>query len=90
MEAYFVGKGQFSEQGDSTSAAEGTSMAVRQFCAAAFGWMPVHFPSQPWKVERVAAERRYCLGCFGVRTFDVVTGERVVLFCRVCGYEQRM
>lgn len=54
----------------------------------AFGWLPVHSPSQPWKVERVAAERRYCLKCFGERTFDVIFGDQhYAAVCRCCGEE---
>lgn len=66
----------------------GTSMAVRQFCAAAFGWQPVHSPSQPWRVVMVTSERRKCEDCFGVRNFDVIVGEgRMFSICRCCGSE---
>ncbi len=86
MDGHFVGKSQNS--GDSTSSASSTSMAVRQFTSAAFGWSPVHAPSQPWRVVAVIEEKRYCLGCYGVRNFDVVVGEgRKFLVCRCCGCE---
>lgn len=66
----------------------GSSMVVRQFVAVAFGEMPVHSPMAPWKVVRVVAEERYCLGCFGVRAHDVVVGDdRSAIFCRCCGKE---
>jgi len=70
-------------------AAHGTSLAVRQFADAAFGWVPVHTPIAPWAVASVTVEECYCLGCFGVRHFDVVTGKsgEVARFCRCCGKE---
>lgn len=74
MDKHFVGHGQNSGEDSSASMSEETSLAVRQFCAVAFGWQPVHFPSQPWKVERVDFDERYCKGCFGVRGHDVVIG----------------
>jgi hypothetical protein len=59
---------------DETKVTSTTSLAVRQFCDLAFGWVPVHRPSTPFKVEAVMTEQRYCLGCCGVRWFDVVRG----------------
>jgi hypothetical protein len=69
----------------------GTSLAIRQFCAAAFGWVKPHSPSQPWRVVRVTWEERYCMGCFDVRKFVVIEGEggRSLAVCRVCGEEVR-
>lgn len=88
MDNHIVGQGQFSDGESPVSASGGTSLSVRQFCAVAFGWLPVHSPSQPWKVERVAAERRYCLTCFAEMTFDVVEGDgRQVAICRCCDEE---
>lgn len=94
MEGHFVGKngqedGQSQNSGDSASSATGTSLAVRQFADAAFGWVPVHTPIAPWPVDLATMEERYCLGCFGVRHFDVMKGKRgeVAAFCRCCGKE---
>lgn len=88
MDNHLVGKGQNSDGNSPVSTSGGTSLSVRQFCAVAFGWLPVHSPSQPWRVERVAVERRYCLKCFRVRTFDVVVGDgREAAVCRCCGNE---
>lgn len=92
MDSHFVGQGRNSGEISpaSASASVGTSIVVRQFCAVAFGWMPVHKPTQPWKVERVAVERRYCLKCFGERTFDVIFGDQhQAAVCRCCGEEVR-
>jgi hypothetical protein len=90
MDIHFVGQGRNSDENSPTSVSGGTSLVVRQFCAVAFGWQPVHLPSQPWKVERVAAERRYCLKCFGEMTFDVVFGDQHwAAVCRCCGEEVR-
>lgn len=97
MEAHFLGKngqngskdGQDPKSGDSASSATGTSLAVRQFADAAFGWVPVHSPIAPFRVAEVVSEQRYCMGCFGVRNFDVVKGKsgEVAAFCRCCGKE---
>lgn len=85
MDGHFLGKRAVSGK---SSAAGGSSLAVRQFVDLAFGWMPVHRPSTPFKVEAVKADERYCLGCFGVRWFDVVCGAgREAAFCRACGTE---
>lgn len=87
MKGHFVGKNQNS--GDSASSATGNSLAVRQFADVAFGWLPVHTPITPFRVSEVVSEQRYCLGCFGVRNFDVVKGVagEVAAFCRCCGKE---
>jgi hypothetical protein len=88
MDKNFVGQGQNSGGDSPASVFGGTSLVVRQFCGVAFGWLPVHSPSQPWKVERVAADRIYCLKCFGERTFDVVEGDgHRIAICRCCGEE---
>jgi hypothetical protein len=56
--------------------------------------MPVHSPITPFRVAEVVTEERYCLGCFGVRNFDVVRGVSTgstsaveAAFCRCCGKE---
>ena len=95
MEAHFLGKsGQNGSEnsrdpkpGDSASSTEGTSLAVRQFADVAFGWVAVHAPVAPWAVLSATVEERYCLGCFGVRHFDVMKGKRgeFAAFCRCCG-----
>lgn len=86
MNGHFVGEGGFLAAGAPTTGE--TSLAVRQFCAFAFGWVPPHAPSQPWKLVRVTAEEQYCLRCCGVRVFDVLTGdERRTALCRCCGNE---
>lgn len=73
---------------DETEVTNSTSLAVRQFVAVAFGWAPVHAPSQPFRVEAVTMEERYCLACFGARRMDVIRGEgREVAVCRCCGAE---
>lgn len=74
---------------DETKVTSSTSLVVRQFCAVAFGWMPVHSPITPFRVAAMVCEEQYCLGCFGVRHFDVVKGSsgEVVAFCRCCGKE---
>lgn len=88
MDNHIVGQGQFSDGKSPVSTSGGTSLAVRQFCAVAFGRRSVHKPSQPWKVMRVASDRRYCLKCFGERTFDVVQGDgHQAEICRCCGEE---
>jgi hypothetical protein len=88
MDNHFVGQDKNSGSDSPASTSGGTSLSVRQFCAVAFGWLPVHSPSQPWKVERVAAVRRYCLKCFGERMFDLVEGDgHQVAACRCCGVE---
>jgi hypothetical protein len=81
---------------DETKITSSNSLAVRQFCDIAFGWMPVHAPNQPFRVETVTTEERYCLACCGVRHFDVVRGVstgstigQVAAICRCCGAEVR-
>jgi hypothetical protein len=77
------------------------SLAVKQFCAVAFGTEQVHKPVQSLRVEKVTAEERYCGRCCSVRVCDVVypslspspslhDGEGCsveVVICRVCGEE---
>lgn len=85
MKGHFLGQDQNS---DRASSARGSSLAVRQFVSIAFGWMPVHKPANPFRVEAVEMEERYCLKCFDVRHFDVVRGAgREIAFCRACGAE---
>lgn len=84
MNGHFLGQGQFSR---GASSSHGSSLAVRQFVDLARGWVPVHQPSQPWRVEAVSAVERYCLRCCDVRIFDVVSGAQETAFCRVCGEE---
>jgi hypothetical protein len=74
---------------------EGSSLAVLQFVALMRGEWAVQAPTSPFRVERVTAEKRYCLGCCGVRVHDVVEGFRFqvpgvkceVAVCRCCGKE---
>jgi hypothetical protein len=88
MDSHIVGQGKNSGGDSPASLSGGTSLMVQQFCAVAFGWLPVHSPSQPWKVERVVTEKRYCLKCFGVRKFDVIFGDQhQVAVCRCCDEE---
>jgi hypothetical protein len=53
---------------------EGSSLAVLQFVALMRGEWVVQAPRSPFLVVRVFAEERYCLGCCGVRWFDVICG----------------
>jgi hypothetical protein len=86
MDSHIIGQGHFSE--DSSSTDGSSSLAVRQFADVAFGWTPVHKPLNPFRVETVTVEERYCLNCFGVRRFDVLRGVQVeAAFCRCCGAE---
>jgi hypothetical protein len=85
MKGHFLGQGQFS---DGASPARGSSLAVRQFVDLVSGWVPVHTPTTPFRVEAVEVEERYCLKCYAVHNFDVVRGDgREVAFCRCCGME---
>lgn len=85
MEGDFLGQGQVS--GEATSA-HSSSLAVRQFVAVAFGWVPVHPPTTPFRVEAVKVEEGYCLKCCAVHNFDVVVGcQAQAAFCRGCGME---
>lgn len=74
---------------------EGSSLAVLQFLVLARGEWTVQAPTSPFRVERVTAEERYCIRCFGVRVHDVVEGVRLpsircqVVVCRCCGKERR-
>lgn len=71
----------------------GASIAVLQFVALVRGEWGVQALRSPFRVEMVTAEERYCLGCCGVRWFDVVVGFQVpsvrcqVAYCRCCGKE---
>jgi len=68
-----------------------SSIAVRQFMALARGEMEIQAPRLPFRVAAVMAEERYCLGCCGKRTIDVVFGQREsmifekAMVCRCCG-----
>ncbi len=77
------------KSGDSATSTAGTSLAVRQFVDVASHWVAVHAPMAPWAVLSATTEERYCMGCFGVRHFDVMRGKRgeVAAFCRCCGKE---
>lgn len=67
---------------------EGASLAVLQFVALMRGEWRVQAPRSPFRVVRVEAEHRYCLGCFGERVHDVICGsDRVIAVCRCCGKE---
>jgi hypothetical protein len=101
MDGHVIGQGQFSspkgrDRGDSAAPTEENSLCVVQFAAIAFSWAPVHAPSQPWPVERVVYQPRYCLGCLGVHGHDVLfertirgweSLQRSVSYCRHCGQE---
>jgi hypothetical protein len=76
---------------------EGASLSVLQFVAIARGEWAVQVPRNAFRAEAVVEEQRYCLGCFGLRWFDVIRGCQVsgapqgggarcqVLVCRCCG-----
>lgn len=72
---------------------KGTSLAVRQFMALVRGEEEPHQPNNPWQVEKVVAEERYCRNCYGVHWFDIVLGRgqdgrRTALYqCRGCGHQ---
>jgi hypothetical protein len=78
---------------------KGTSLAVRQFVAVLRGAVAPHAPNNPFRVEAVRAEERYCLTCCGERWFDVVSAITMVgqgqalslpiqmARCRCCGAE---
>lgn len=74
---------------------EGVSLSVLQFLVLARGEWTVQAPTSPFRVGRVFAEERYCLGCCGVRVHDVVEGVKFqvsgikcqVVVCRCCGKE---
>lgn len=84
-EGHFLGRDQNS---GGTAAAGGSSLAVRQFVDLARGWVAVHTPATPFRVESVTVEERYCLRCCAVHNFDVVRGAgHEAAFCRCCGME---
>lgn len=90
--AHFIGNnpepstpgGEGSERGGTTSC------AIAQFLEFARG-EAVRRPANGFRVGRMEAEERYCLGCFGVRWVDVVfdreDAERFSV-CRCCGCER--
>lgn len=85
MASYFLGHDQNSSW---IASSQGSSLAVRQFVDVARGWIPVHTPSQPWRVVTLIMDERYCMGCFDVRIFDVLCGmDAEAAFCRCCGKE---
>ena len=95
MDSHFVGQGQFSGgEEPSAPSTHGNSLAMVQFMELARGEREVQEPSHPFRVEAVKAEERYCLGCCGVRWFDVVMGQRsavsgqlseeILAMCRSC------
>ena len=59
--------------------------------ALARGEMEIQAPRLPFRVAAVMAEERYCLGCCGTRTMDVIFGQGESLvfekatICRACG-----
>lgn len=67
------------------------SLAVAQFLQLARGERAVRQPENPWRVEKVVAEERYCLQCCDVRWFDVIYPQctlwKVLYRCRSCGKE---
>ena len=68
-----------------------SSIAVRQFVALARGEMERGGERNPFRVVCVAQQERYCLSCYGARTFDVIYGQGESLafekaaICRTCG-----
>jgi len=68
-----------------------TSLAVRQFVALARGDVGVHVVGNALEVVEVAADRRYCLRCYGVRMHDLVVVRHgaarfvALTWCRRCG-----
>ena len=102
MNGHFVGKDNLTpDPSPKGEGSEGTSLVVLQFVALMRGEWRVQAPQSPFRVERVFAEERYCLGCCGVRWFDVVEGmgldtavsaqptrpPREIAICRCCGAE---
>ena len=73
MDAHFVGHDQ---NHINPSTTKDISLSVMQFVELARGERAVKEPRNPFRVETVKAEERYCLGCCGVRWFDVVMGKR--------------
>lgn len=86
MNAHFFGKAYPTPYKSASTAIE-NSITVLRFIAAVRG-EAVHKPANPFRLASVRAEERYCLGCCGVRRFDVVRDEcgvgRVAI-CRGCG-----
>lgn len=86
MDGHFLGH--HDQNSSEISPAYRTSLVVRQFVAFAFGWVSVHRPSTPFRVDEVVVEERYCLKCYAVHNFDVVRGAgHEMAFCRCCGNE---
>ncbi len=85
------------ERKTNNSIVDGTSLAVRQFVALLRGEDVPHEPRNPWRVEAVRVEMRYCMSCCGERWFDVIkaktTGDQgktlpiSIAKCRCCGAE---
>lgn len=85
MKGHFLGQDRNSGE---ASSAHGSSLAVRQFMDLISGWVSVHRPSTPFRVDEVVVEERYCLKCYAIQSFDVVRGAgRELAFCRCCGKE---
>ena len=94
MDSHLVGKGQNSGGDSPVSTSGGTSLVVRLFMDVVYGRTAVHVPQNEFVTVAVEVEVRYCLKCFGVRTFDVIIGQRTVgggrrqaAYCRCCGAE---
>ena len=88
MYAHFFGKA-YPNPYKPTSTAIENSIAILRFMDAVRGEV-VHKPANPFRAVSVRAERRYCLGCCGVRVHDVVCdayGVGRVAMCRGCGGE---
>ena len=84
----FTGKGVGPDYGT-----ESTSLVVLQFMEIVRLRVRLHAPGNPFRTASVTAERRYCLGCHGVRWHDVWRGEKAgagwfeSTRCRLCEKE---
>jgi len=70
---------------------EGNSLAVLQWMELVRGERVVMRPANPFQVETVLAEERYCFHCLGVRWADVardVMQQVLLMRCRCCGKER--
>jgi hypothetical protein len=88
--AHFLGQDQ--NQNTPSSTAYETSLTVKQFFRLVNVKGKPQAPSNPFRVETVTVEERYCQGCFGVRRHDAIQGRTwnvqaacTVFICRRCG-----
>jgi len=97
MDAHFVGSSD--KQGGKTPPLQdqGTSVVVLQFVAIVRRDVDLRLPGNYYKGKevrsfRLTSEEHYCLKCFGVHLFDVLSGETVdekfvIKRCQHCGKE---